>query len=95
MMIQFDGCYHDWLGTGEIGCLLCGIDDATGKVVHATFSKSERLQDVYEYRSVYMQQYGKPELMYVDRHASYKKHHREDHFDEATKTCFELGMQRL
>lgn len=95
MMVQFDWCYHDWLGTGEIGCMLCGIDDATGKVVHATFAKSERLQDVYDYRSEYMQYHGKPDIIYVDRHASYKKHHREDHFDEATKTCFELGMQRL
>jgi hypothetical protein len=38
MMRQFDGSYDDWLENGLEGCLLCGVDDATGQVV-AKFSK--------------------------------------------------------
>lgn len=42
-MIQFDGSYHNWFENGEYPCLLCAVDDATGRV-YAQFSKGESFE---------------------------------------------------
>ena len=53
MMIQFDGSYHDWLENGEERCLLLGVDDATGKVMHVKFAQNECIKDIINYREEY------------------------------------------
>ena len=40
MLIQLDGSYHPWLGDGRPRfTLLIAVDDATGRVVSASFSE--------------------------------------------------------
>jgi hypothetical protein len=39
---------------------LIGVDDATGEVVHATFARSENINDVISYWIRYFETYGKP-----------------------------------
>lgn len=95
MMIQFDGSYHDWLENGEERCLLLGVDDATGKVMHVKFTDNESIAAVISYREEYFKLYGKPWIIYLDRHASYKVNHRKDQFDWSTQTRFQTAMQYL
>jgi len=95
MMVQFDWSYHDWLGTWEDMCLLLWVDDATGDSLHAKFTKNESLEDVISYREEYFEIYGKPSVIYLDRHASYKVNHRVDQFDHTTKTRFQTAMNYL
>lgn len=95
MMIQFDGSYHDRLEDWRERCLLIGVDDATGKVVHATFARSENINDVIRYWIRYFETYWKPWCIYLDRHASYKVNHRKDQYDHETLTRFQTAMQLL
>jgi len=59
------------------------------------FTKNEAIQDVIEYREEYFEIYGKPSVIYLDRHASYKVNHRKDQFDHTTVTRFQSGMAQL
>lgn len=95
MMIQFDWSYHDWLENWQERCLLIGVDDATGKVCHASFARSENIEDVVTYRIQYFETVGKPSCIYLDRHASYKVNHRKDQYDHETLTRFQQAMQLL
>jgi len=95
MMIQFDGSYHDWLENWEEMCLLLWVDDATWDAMHARFTKNESINDVISYREEYFEIYGKPSVIYLDRHASYKVNHRVDQFDHTTKTRFQTAMNYL
>ena len=68
-MIQFDWSYHDRLQDGGIGFLLIWVDDATGDIVHAKFTRNENIFDVINYRTEYFDKYGKPSSIYLDLHA--------------------------
>lgn len=95
MMVQFDGSYHDRLENGEVRCLLAWVDDATGDIIQATFAQNESLDAMIQYRTQYFQTHGKPSIIYVDKHASYKVNHSEDHFDHTTRTRFHTAMNYL
>lgn len=95
MMIQFDGSYHPWLETEEKRCLLAAVDDATGDIVEAMFTQSERLEDVIAFWEKYFKKHGKPASIYIDRHASYKVNHPQDQFDEEMLNRFQRAMTYL
>ena len=95
MMIQFDWSYHDRLENWDERCLLIWVDDATWKIVHATFADSENIHDVVSYWIKYFEDHGKPSVVYLDRHASYKVNHRKDQYDHKTLTRFQTAMQLL
>jgi len=70
-MIQFDGSYHDWFEKGKKCCLLAGVDDSTGIIVHARFVKNENLQDISFYWNEYFLSHGKPFSIYLDKFSTY------------------------
>ena len=43
----------------------------------------------------YFQKYGKPEVIYIDRHATYKVNHEQDQFDKEMVTRFQRAMRKL
>ena len=76
-MIQFDGCYHLWFeDRGQEACLLSGIDDATGKPVQLKLGSSESIKEVFAYWKEYIQKYGKPVAIYLDKYSTYKINHK-------------------
>ena len=95
LMVQFDGSYHDWLENGQVRCLLIAVDDATGKVCHASFTKSENINDVIAFRIDYFHRHGKPSCIYLDRHSCYKVNHGWDQFDREMLNRFQHAMRRL
>jgi hypothetical protein len=44
---------------------------------------------VYEFWKEFFEKYGKPEIIYVDCHATYKVNHPADHWDKEMKTRFQ------
>jgi hypothetical protein len=50
---------------------------------------------VYEFWNEYFEKYGKPEIIYVDCHATYKVNHPQDQWDKKMQTRFQRGMERL
>lgn len=75
-LVQFDGSYHDWLETGDEKCLLAAIDDATGRIVHAVFEDDEGVHAVFRFWKAYVEAYGRPVAIYLDKFSTYKVNHK-------------------
>jgi transposase len=66
-LVQFDGSDHDWFeGRGPSCTLLHLIDDATGRVF-LRFAPSENTADCMRTFRAYVERYGLPRCLYVDR----------------------------
>lgn len=97
-LIQFDGSYHPWLeyrgGTGEL-CLLAAIDDATGKMTKAEFAAHEGVFPVFSFWKAYLEIYGKPRQIYLDRFSTYKMTQAVAQDNPDLKTQFQRAMATL
>lgn len=72
-MVQLDGSHHDWFSRGEAGrryCLLSMIDDATG-LRRSRLSEEETTADAMELLRRWIECYGIPRSLYVDRKSVY------------------------
>lgn len=68
-LIQIDGSHHDCFeGREPKCCLLVFIDDATTRLMHLRFSKSETAFDYMLATQEYVEQHGKPVSLYSDKH---------------------------
>jgi transposase len=73
MLLQLDGSRHDWLeGRGPALTLLGAIDDATGRVVAATFRDQEDAAGYLEILRQVVAGHGIPEAIYRDRHGAFE-----------------------
>lgn len=102
MLIQFDGSYEAWLedrftnpdGGHEL-CLLAAIDDATGNLIHAEFAAHEGVLPVMGFWRGYIEKYGLPESIYLDKFSTYKMHMALAAENADTKTQFARAMSEL
>lgn len=73
LMLQLDGSRHRWLGADRAEMTLLGaIDDATSKVVAATFRDQEDAAGYLELLREVALGYGLPGAVYRDRHAAFE-----------------------
>lgn len=97
-MEQFDGSKHDWFegryNHGEYTTLLASIDDATSKV-NAWFSEYEGTVPVMKFWWKYFKQYGKPKVIYLDRHSTYKVNAKNALDDDSMISQFTRAMREL
>ena len=71
-MVQMDGSHHDWLEGRGPACVLMGyIDDATGRGF-GRFYEYEGTWPAMESFRGYIQRYGIPVKVYLDKHTTYK-----------------------
>jgi hypothetical protein len=71
-MIQMDGSHHDWFEGRGPWCVLMGyVDDATGRVF-GRFYEYEGTVPAMESFKRYIQTYGLPMSVYLDKHTTYK-----------------------
>ena len=71
-MVQMDGSHHDWLEGRGPACVLMGyIDDATGRGF-GRFYEYEGTQPAMDSFRSYIQRYGIPLKVYLDKHTTYK-----------------------
>ena len=71
-LVQIDGSRHDWFeGRGPICVFLGYIDDATG-TVSGRFYDYEGTLPAMDSMKRYIQRYGIPKSVYVDKHTTYK-----------------------
>ena len=94
-LIQFDGSYHDWLENGEEECLLAAIDDATSKIVHAVFEDNEGVHAVFRFWWAYLEAYGRPRAIYLDKFSTYKVNHKNAVDNTEFITQFQRAMDEL
>jgi hypothetical protein len=94
-LIQFDGSYHDWFESGGEECLLAAIDDATGKIVHAVFEDDEGVHPVFRFWKAYVEAYGRPVAIYLDKFSTYKVNHKNAVDNAEFITQFQRAMREL
>lgn len=71
-MVQMDGSDHDWFeGRRGRAVLMVVIDDATGRVF-ARFFEGETTAAAFDVFGAYVQKYGVPRALYVDRDSIYR-----------------------
>jgi len=71
-MVQMDGSHHDWLEGRGSACVLMGyIDDATGRGFGRFYEYEGTLPAMDSFQR-YIQRYGIPLKVYLDKHTTYK-----------------------
>lgn len=94
-MIQYDGSYEFWFeNRGKECCLLAGIDDADG-CVWARFDGHEGVVPTFNYWREYIERFGKPNSIYVDKFSTYSMNHKLAMENPDTLTQFERAMKEL
>lgn len=94
-MVQFDGSYHDWFENGKEKCLLAAIDDATGKIVKAVFEDNEGVSAVFRFWKAYVEAYGRPVAIYLDKFSTYKISRKSAIDNPELMTQFQRAMAEL
>jgi len=75
-LVQIDGSHHWWFEDRGPKCaLLVFIDDATGKLLHLRFARSENTFDYFHATKAYLQEWGKPLAFYSDKHGIFRTTH--------------------
>lgn len=95
-MEQFDGSYEYWFeNRGPKCCLLASIDDAMGTVTKAVFGKHEGVAPVFTFWKEYLEEYGKPRSIYMDKFSTYKMNCKEAKDNPDLRTQFERALNEL
>lgn len=67
-LIQIDGCDHHWFENRGRPCTaLVYVDDATSRLMHLLFVKSESTFTYFEATRGYIEKHGKPMILYSDK----------------------------
>ncbi len=104
-MVQMDGSHHDWLeGRGPKLVLMGYIDDATGRF-YGRFYGYEGTMPAMDSLKGYINKYGVPKSIYLDRHSTYKNNKKYAYTDwpfrdkeELTqfgRACKQLGIELI
>lgn len=71
-MVQMDGSHHRWLEDRAPECVLMGyIDDATGNAFGLFYEYEGRSPAMDSFRK-YVEKYGIPQSVYLDKHTTYR-----------------------
>lgn len=99
-MIQIDGSHHRWLEDrlDQEFCLITFVDDASGKVF-GRFYEYEGVFPILDSFQEFVQRFGIPHSVYLDRHSTYKTS-RQPSVDEQLRdahplTQFEMIMKQI
>lgn len=93
-MVQYDGSYEYWFeNRGEKCCLLAGIDDADGEV-WARFDEHEGVFPTFNFWREYVERFGKPYSIYVDKFSTYSMNHKLARENTDTLTQFQRAMEK-
>jgi hypothetical protein len=71
-MVQMDGSHHDWFEGRGLACVLMGyIDDATGEAFGRFYEYEGTMPAMDSFRR-YIQRWGIPLSVYLDKHTTYR-----------------------
>ena len=93
-MIQVDGSHHDWFeGRGPKSVLMGYVDDATGRVF-ARFYTYEGTTPFMDSFKRYIEKYGIPQSVYIDRYSAYKAKKKQTIEDELSNVIPLSAVQK-
>jgi transposase/transposase-like protein len=97
-LIQLDASQHFWI-SGEYWHLHIAIDDATGDIIGAYFSKEETLHSYYHITKQIFERYGLPHKFLTDYRTVFNDNSKNNKPDEANSLtqfgymCKQLGIE--
>lgn len=96
-LIQIDGSHHRWFEDRSASrcALLVFIDDATSRLVHLRFCKTENAFDYFHAAKTYLKEYGKPLAFYSDKHAVFRTTHPSNKDATTGMTQFGRALNEL
>jgi len=99
-LIQIDGSPHKWFEIrGEPCNLINFVDDASSDVAKSELVKSEDRKTLMRLTKEFIEEYGRPASIYVDRHSIYKVNRQatieEELKDLQAETQYERAMREL
>jgi hypothetical protein len=95
-LVQIDGSHHWWFENRGPKCaLFVYIDDATGKLLHLRFAKSENTFDYFQATKAYLQEWGKPIAFYSDKHGVFRTTHASEKDRTSGLTQFGRALYEL
>ncbi|MFC1522062.1 ISNCY family transposase [Elusimicrobiota bacterium] len=99
-MVQLDGSDHDWFeGRGPRCALVIYIDDATSRILYGEFVPVEDTMNLMRTARAYLNLYGRPIVIYVDKDSIYKINRQatveEELRDSNPLTQFARAMEEL
>jgi transposase len=90
IMTQIDGSHHVWFGSQKT-CLIVAVDDATGKILGAKFSKTETTFDTMDVIEQILLNHGMFHILYSDKAGIYDNHKRSG-FTNVTRAMKQLDI---
>lgn len=87
-LLQLDASEFDWFMTGEMVTLHGSVDDATHEPTGLYFCRNECRLGYSEVLRQTLTEHGKPEAVYIDRHASFVKNSRKKGKTEAERLAY-------
>jgi hypothetical protein len=99
-LIQVDGSEHDWFEDRDPKChLITFVDDATGRVMEASFEEAEDTLTLMRLTKRYIRRYGRPLRLYPDRDSIYQTNREatidEQLRDQQAETQYARAMREL
>ncbi|MEX2483623.1 MAG: ISNCY family transposase [Brumimicrobium sp.] len=91
LMLQIDGSHHRWIPGLLPCCLSVGIDDATGRILGGTFTKTETTFAAMDVVEEVIQKHGLFQMLYSDRAGIYGDNKREG-YSNMNRAMRELGI---
>ena len=93
-MIQYDGSYEYLFEyRGDKCCLLASIDDANSRV-WMKFDEHEGVVPTFNFWREYIERFGKPYSIYVDKFSTYSMNHKLAKENPDTLTQFQRAMEK-
>ncbi len=91
-LIQGDGSPHAWFENRGPRCsLLVFIDDATSFIGAARFAPQETTDAYFGLMKTYLQRFGKPLALYVDKHGIFTNNHPRQKHGDLTQFARAMG----
>ena len=94
IMVQIDGSPHRWIYGSSPFCLTAAIDDATGKLLGATFTRTETTFAAMDVVESIIKKYGRFQMLYSDKAGIYGGGKREG-FSNMNRAMKELEIISL
>lgn len=91
LMVQIDGSHHRWIPNHEMVCLTAAIDDATGKILGATFTRTETTFAAMDVTEQIIKKHGLFQMLYSDKAGIYG-HGKRDGYSNMNRAMSELGI---
>jgi transposase InsO family protein len=91
LMVQIDGSHHRWIHGAEMMCLTAAIDDATGKILGAKFTKTETTFAAMDVVEQIICDHGVFQMLYSDRAGIYGGGKR-DGYSNMNRAMRSLGI---